>query len=166
MSQARSRQLRLRIEAARSTLQELTGEPRPRARTVRMMLRAPEEERRDDARHAAALMRYLRSLEPLHRRAHRREARAERRRREEAMASGVPVLLAADGEAARIVRKTGAGLTVKPGDIHGLMSGVRRIAADASLRRGMGHAGRRAAETLFDRSRIAEDFEALLRSSE
>ena len=89
MSQARSRKLRLRIEAARSTLQELTGEPRPQGRTVRMMLRAAEETRRDDAMHAAALMRYLRSLEVLHRRALRREARAERRRRD-AAASGVP----------------------------------------------------------------------------
>jgi glycosyltransferase involved in cell wall biosynthesis len=84
----------------------------------------------------------------------------------EAMASGVPIILAADGEAARIVRKTGAGVTVGPGNIEELATALRQIATDASLRRTMGEAGRRAAETHYDRKEIAEKFEILLQSTE
>lgn len=76
----------------------------------------------------------------------------------EAMASGVPVLLVANGEAADIVRSAGAGLVVAPGDIDGLADGLRRLANNVSERRTMGEAGRRAAVAQFDRRQIAARF--------
>ena len=84
----------------------------------------------------------------------------------EAMASGVPIILAADGEAASIVRKTGAGVAVSPGDTEELATALRQIAADSSLRKSMGQAGRRAAERLYNRRQIAERFGNLLQSAE
>ena len=76
----------------------------------------------------------------------------------EAMASGVPVLLVADGEAADIVRKAGAGLVVEPGDVAGLADAFARLAGDPEERRQMGRAGRDSALSRFDRSAITEGF--------
>jgi glycosyltransferase involved in cell wall biosynthesis len=76
----------------------------------------------------------------------------------EAMASGRPVVLVADGEAAEIVRQHQAGLVVKPGDIRGLVCALRTLAGQPSLRRRYGENGRRAAERFFDRSTIATNF--------
>jgi glycosyltransferase involved in cell wall biosynthesis len=76
----------------------------------------------------------------------------------EAMASGRPVVLMAQGEAARTVRESGAGVVVAPGDVGGLASALQTLAADAGLRWRLGAAGRVAAERQFDRARIAESF--------
>jgi len=76
----------------------------------------------------------------------------------EAMSSGRPVVLIAEGEAAQIVRKHAAGLVVRPGDAAGLACALRTLAADAELRSWMGANGRAAAIREFDRTRIAERF--------
>lgn len=76
----------------------------------------------------------------------------------EAMASGVPILLVAEGEAADIVREAGAGLVVAPGDTPGLADALLRLHRDPDARRRMGRAGRAAALARFDRSAIAADF--------
>jgi colanic acid biosynthesis glycosyl transferase WcaI len=80
----------------------------------------------------------------------------------EAMASGIPVLLVADGEAKEIVRQAGAGVAVPPGDAERLAAVVREMSSDPGWRRKMGQAGRIAVERLYDRAKIAEMFEALL----
>lgn len=76
----------------------------------------------------------------------------------EAMASGRPVVLVAEGEAAEIVRRHQAGLVVKPGDIGGLAQAIRALAREPALRRALGENGRRAAEQFFDRTKIATGF--------
>jgi len=76
----------------------------------------------------------------------------------EAMSSGRPVVLIADGEAAQIVRKHGAGLVVQPGDLAGLVRALRTLAADAGLRQRMGANGRAAAVRDFDRTKIVGRF--------
>ena len=76
----------------------------------------------------------------------------------EAMASGRPVILVAEGEAAEIVGAYQAGLIVKPGDIGGLVKALRALGSKPSLRQMLGHKGRRAAELSFDRSQIAARF--------
>ena len=76
----------------------------------------------------------------------------------EAMASGRPVVLVADGEAAEIVRDHQAGLVVKPGDINGLVQALCTLCAQPSLRQTLGANGRRAAEQFFDRAQIADRF--------
>lgn len=74
----------------------------------------------------------------------------------EAMASSLPILLVAEGEAARRVEQAGCGLAVAPGDSAGLATAFRRLASDAELRSQFGISGRRAAETTYNRDRIAD----------
>ena len=80
----------------------------------------------------------------------------------EAMGAGRPLVLVAGDEPAEIVRRAGAGLTVAPGDVAGLAGALRRLAENPQERREMGARGRRAAETRFDRRRIADRFIDLL----
>lgn len=80
----------------------------------------------------------------------------------EAMASGRPVILSAEGEARRIVTEIGCGLVVSPGDSKGLTEAIRTLKANPSLRLEMGLRGRRAAETLYDRERVTDAFIELL----
>lgn len=76
----------------------------------------------------------------------------------EAMASGRPVVVAAEGEAADIVQRHEAGIVVAPGDGQGLARVVRELKADPSRAKTMGENGRSAAIRYFDRSQIARDF--------
>ena len=80
----------------------------------------------------------------------------------EAMASGIPILLVADGEAEEIVKRAKAGLAVAPGDEEGLAKTIRAMAGNTEDRRRMGEQGRQSAERFYDRSRIAERFETAL----
>ncbi len=82
----------------------------------------------------------------------------------EAMGAGVPIVLIAEGEAATLVRRSGAGLVVAPGDAEGAASAIRDLAADPALRRRMGTAGREAALRDFDRRGIASRFNQHLES--
>lgn len=76
----------------------------------------------------------------------------------EAMASGVPVVLVADGEPAEIVESTASGIVVRPGDIDGLADALRRLARSSDERRRFADAGRKAAVERFDRRRLSDDF--------
>lgn len=80
----------------------------------------------------------------------------------EAMASGLPILFAGEGEGARRVLQAGAGLAVPYNDVCGLEEAVRRLASDPALRRQFGVAGRRAAEKLYNRKEIAKRLHQLL----
>jgi glycosyltransferase involved in cell wall biosynthesis len=82
----------------------------------------------------------------------------------EALASGRPVVLIAGGEAARIVREGEAGIVVPHNDRAGLAAALLRLAGDEGLRARLGANGRRIAAERFDRSRIAENFLALLQA--
>jgi glycosyltransferase involved in cell wall biosynthesis len=78
--------------------------------------------------------------------------------------AGRPVLLAVPGEnlASKTVIEIGAGFAVEPGDVDGFCDAARRLIESPDLRRQLGHAGRRYAETHFDIRRIGDQFEALL----
>jgi hypothetical protein len=81
----------------------------------------------------------------------------------EAMASSRPILLIADGEAARRVEEAGCGLAAAPGDAAEIATAFERLASDVELRRRMGAAGRHAAETVYNRSQIAARLDRFLR---
>lgn len=81
----------------------------------------------------------------------------------EAMAAGLPILLVAGGEAARRVEEGPAGRVVAPGDPEALRRAFLELAADAGLRQRLGAAGRRLAETRYDRGAIAAGLDELLR---
>jgi glycosyltransferase involved in cell wall biosynthesis len=76
----------------------------------------------------------------------------------EAMASGVPAVVVAQGEPADIATKEGAGLAVDPGDVEGLAGALRRLAIDGPERASLGAAGRRAALEHHDRRAICDRF--------
>jgi glycosyltransferase involved in cell wall biosynthesis len=80
----------------------------------------------------------------------------------EAMASGRPVVLVAEGEPANIVREHETGLVVAPGDAAGLAAALRRLAGDPALRQRLGANGRRTAELLFDQTDIDASFVTFL----
>ncbi|HEV7591168.1 MAG TPA: glycosyltransferase family 4 protein [Longimicrobium sp.] len=80
----------------------------------------------------------------------------------EAMASGRPVLVAATGETAEIVRDADAGVVVSPGDPPRLAEALRTLAGDPGLRARLGANGRRAAEARFGRPAICGAFIDLL----
>jgi len=82
----------------------------------------------------------------------------------EAMASGKPVLMIAEGEPAEIVDKYRAGLVAKPGDIEGISLAIQQLANDPELRQEMGVLGRKAAVEHFDRKKIIYQFEKNLTS--
>jgi glycosyltransferase involved in cell wall biosynthesis len=76
----------------------------------------------------------------------------------EAMASGQPVVMVAEGEPAEIVERFHAGIVVPPGDIQGLARAVRTLCASPELRMELGSNGRRAVEEHFDRENIVARF--------
>lgn len=76
----------------------------------------------------------------------------------EAMGSGVSVVLAAQGEAADIVRAHHCGVVVAPGDSKALAGELRRLASNAGERGLLGRNGREAAIHSFDRQEIAARF--------
>ena len=80
----------------------------------------------------------------------------------EAMASGLPILFAGEGEGPRRILEARAGLVVPYGDIRGLEEVVRRLASDPTLRHKLGSAGRYAAEKLYSRKEIARRLHQLL----
>jgi glycosyltransferase involved in cell wall biosynthesis len=82
----------------------------------------------------------------------------------EAMAARLPILLVADGEAARRVEEAGCGLVSAPGDSASLRANFERLVGDPELRASLGAAGRRAAETTYERGQIAARLDEFLRS--
>lgn len=76
----------------------------------------------------------------------------------EAMATGKPVILVAEGEAADIVRRHNAGLVVQPGDVEGLTGALRLLKTRPDLRKQLGENGRMGAVQEFDRSHIVVRF--------
>jgi glycosyltransferase involved in cell wall biosynthesis len=79
------------------------------------------------------------------------------------MACGRPVLMAVEGDAADLIRATGAGVTCRSGDAKDLAEAVRRLRATprAALDR-MGQAGRSAFLAQFSRSVLLDRYEVIL----
>jgi glycosyltransferase involved in cell wall biosynthesis len=80
----------------------------------------------------------------------------------EAMATSLPILLVADGEPARRVEEASCGLAVPPGDLARLRAAFLELAQSAGRRAQLGAAGRSAAESLYNRDRIAERLDHFL----
>jgi len=82
----------------------------------------------------------------------------------EAMASSLPIIIAAEGEAVRRVESVGAGIGVPPQDRDALLAACTRMIEDVELRRRCGAGGRQAAETIYNRNRVADRLDRFLRS--
>lgn len=82
------------------------------------------------------------------------------------LACARPILAMLDGEGARIVQESGAGLDCPAGDAEGLASRVLKLVAmpDAE-RRAMGQNGRQYYEMNFDRARLFDQLETWLENA-
>jgi glycosyltransferase involved in cell wall biosynthesis len=87
----------------------------------------------------------------------------------EILACGRPILASLEGEAADILRASGAALVVPPEDVDSLAAGLARLAGDPSLRSKLASRGRPYVAEHFDRrqlaSRYAEILEAVVRAA-
>lgn len=82
----------------------------------------------------------------------------------EAMASGLPILLLAEGEPARRVEAAACGITVKPGNLEEALEAYRKLATDTELRQRLGESGRETAIAVYDRRIIAGRLDEFIRS--
>jgi glycosyltransferase involved in cell wall biosynthesis len=69
----------------------------------------------------------------------------------EIMAMERPIVLAAEGEAAHLIRRAGAGIVVEPENPDDLAAAIRQLANDREERRCLGQNGRRYVEAHFSR---------------
>ncbi len=83
----------------------------------------------------------------------------------EAMAAGRPVVLAARGEAARLVESERCGIVVPPEDPRALAEALTALADNPARRAELGAAGRRAAERDFGREAWLRRWSELLASA-
>lgn len=82
------------------------------------------------------------------------------------LACARPILAMLDGEGARIVQESGAGLVCPAGDAEGLANQVLKLAAmPESERQAMGQNGRQYYETNFDRTRLFDQLETWLENA-
>ncbi len=68
----------------------------------------------------------------------------------------------ADNLAAEVVRRSGGGVLVEPGDEGDLVANATRLLADTGRREALGRCARRYAEENFDVAGIGDKFEAIL----
>lgn len=76
----------------------------------------------------------------------------------EALAAGVPVVLAIKGEAAMVVGQADAGIVVEPENPDAIAAAIERLRSDPALRSTLGRNGKRVAETLYDRATLNRRF--------
>jgi len=81
----------------------------------------------------------------------------------EAMASSLPIIIVAEGEAVRRVVEVGAGIGVPPNNTPALLRACQQLIADPAQRARFGEQGRFASETIYSRDRVAEKLDAFLR---
>jgi glycosyltransferase involved in cell wall biosynthesis len=81
------------------------------------------------------------------------------------LAAGLPVLVNFDGEAGWLCEREGCGVVVAPEDPRAMADAIRSLAGEGPLCREMGHRGRHIARDRFDRRRLAERFEDVLRQA-
>lgn len=80
----------------------------------------------------------------------------------ECLAAGRPVVLAASGEAAELVRDGGCGVVVAPEDPHALADAFRALHGDRARLAALGRAGRRLAAERYGRQPMVDRWAELL----
>jgi glycosyltransferase involved in cell wall biosynthesis len=74
------------------------------------------------------------------------------------MASGLPVVLIAEGEPADIVKMAKCGYVVRPDNIEGIAKAVESLAKNKELSKIMAETGRNSVIKSYDRNNILNDF--------
>ena len=73
-----------------------------------------------------------------------------------------PIVLGVAGEAAKVMRESGGGICIEPGNEDQLIEAVDRLAADGALCERLGQAGHDYVARHYDRDRLAEDYLKLI----
>jgi len=79
----------------------------------------------------------------------------------EAMAAGLPVVVTAVGGVPELVASETQGILVPPGDPQALSTALLRLATDPAMRRAMGLAAAKRAQSEFDDRNMVEAYESL-----
>lgn len=74
------------------------------------------------------------------------------------MAAGRPTVLAIDGVIRKVVKESGGGIFVQPGNPVALANAVRDLSSDPGRAQKMGTKARAYVETHFNRQKHAQDF--------
>jgi glycosyltransferase involved in cell wall biosynthesis len=82
----------------------------------------------------------------------------------EALGAGVPVILALDGEAKKLIECSQGGLAVEPENAEDMAQKILRLYEDPELRRQLGANGRTFVVGHYNRDQIAKQFEQLVLS--
>jgi glycosyltransferase involved in cell wall biosynthesis len=82
----------------------------------------------------------------------------------EILACGRPVLASLEGEAAEILRESGAALIVPPEDADAMSAALLRLAGDPALRSQLASRGRAFVAERFDRRRLAVGYVEILQT--
>lgn len=82
----------------------------------------------------------------------------------EALATELPIVLAVDGEAARLIEEAEAGIVVEPENSSDLANAVLKLSKDDELRRKLGSNGRKYAIRNYSRDNITRKLENILSS--
>ncbi|MFQ5578769.1 MAG: glycosyltransferase, partial [Anaerolineae bacterium] len=80
----------------------------------------------------------------------------------DSMACGVPVIVAATGEASAVVRDSGSGLVVPPANGPALRAAILRLRDDPHLRAQLGRSGQQVVAAHYSRQAQARQLVALL----
>ena len=80
------------------------------------------------------------------------------------MAAGRATILAIDGVIREVIENGQAGIFVSPGDAKAMAEAIRQFADDPQGVRKMGQNGRKYLEAHFDRPKVAEDLDRVLKS--
>ena len=83
----------------------------------------------------------------------------------EAMSSGVPIALIAEGEAADIVKNSKCGMVVTPGEIDALEDVIDLLYNNYKIRNEYGYNGRTSVSKDFNRNSILKNFSNYLESN-
>ncbi|MFO7320942.1 MAG: glycosyltransferase family 4 protein [Chloroflexota bacterium] len=82
----------------------------------------------------------------------------------EALATGTPIVAAVEGEAARLLEETGAGISVPFGNRAAMISALQDLARSPEKRQAMGRAGRAYAERHLSPTRVRDAFLDIFRA--
>jgi colanic acid biosynthesis glycosyl transferase WcaI len=82
----------------------------------------------------------------------------------DAWAGGCPTLVSIEGEAQRVLERSGAGRFVEPENPRALVEAIRALAADRGAGREMGNRGRAFVEAHYSRQAQARQLEQILRT--
>ncbi|MFV9510480.1 glycosyltransferase family 4 protein [Tepidibacillus sp. LV47] len=80
----------------------------------------------------------------------------------EALASELPIILAVEGEAQRLIERSGGGICVEPENAKEVAEAVLRLAKNPELKKQLGKNGRRFVKEYYDREVIVERLEKKL----